>query len=203
MTMRAAALAVLLVAASMVCAHGAAPRAAMPYRDTLIRTARVVWGLDAPVATFAGQVQQESGWNPAARSSAGATGMAQFMPATAAWICGAYPGLPAGCDTLSPAWALRALVTYDRHLYVRTPPGTNCGRMWAALRGYNGGLGHWLAEWRAAGRPQDLRAADAACGKARRARRFCAENLGYPRRIIGRWQPLFAAWGPGACARPE
>lgn len=175
------------------------PRAALPYKSDLTREARLVWGLNAPVSTFAGQIHQESGWNPRAVSPVGARGMAQFMPATARWICGAYD--LDGCDTTNPRWALRALITYDRHLYDRTPDGDECGRMWAALRGYNGGLGHWLAEWRSAGKPADLRAADAACGTARRSVKHCPENIGYPRRIIEHHQPRYeaAGWGRGVC----
>ena len=37
-----------------------------------------------PPDSFVRQIQQESGFNPAAISSAGAIGIAQFMPATAA-----------------------------------------------------------------------------------------------------------------------
>jgi hypothetical protein len=36
---------------------------------------------------------------------------------------------------------------------------------------------------------------DAACGRARRAALHCAENLGYPRRILAVLQPRCAAWG--------
>ncbi len=196
--MRALVALIVLMVCSATAAGGVPPRAALPYRDAMIRITRSAWGLDGPVATFAGQIETESAWNPRARSPVGAVGMAQFMPSTARWICGTHPELPPGCDTLSPSWAMQALVTYDRAIYQDTPAGTRCGRMWAALRGYNGGIGYWLDEWRIAGRPADLREADDACGLGRRSVRYCAENLSYPRDII-RAQPRYFTWGTGVC----
>ncbi|ECJ4137080.1 lytic transglycosylase domain-containing protein, partial [Salmonella enterica subsp. enterica serovar Kentucky] len=69
------------------------PRASLQWRNEVIRTAREIWGLNAPVADFAGQLHQESGWAPDALSPAGAQGMAQFMPATAKWVSQLYPAL--------------------------------------------------------------------------------------------------------------
>ncbi|NGI10110.1 lytic transglycosylase domain-containing protein, partial [Escherichia coli] len=40
------------------------PQAALQYRDDVIRNARLEWGLSAPVADFAAQLHQESGWRP-------------------------------------------------------------------------------------------------------------------------------------------
>ena len=50
-----------------------------------------------PVAGFVAQIQQESGFNPRAGSSAGAQGIAQFMPGTARGL---------GVDPWNPASAL-------------------------------------------------------------------------------------------------
>jgi len=197
-------LAILLMCSSVCGAQ--VPREALPYRNDLIRESRAVWGMDAPVATFAGQIHQESRWNASAKSPVGAAGMAQFMPATASWICGFAKDLPPGCNVLNPNWAIRALVTYDKYLYDRTPKvGNTCGRMWAALRGYNGGLGHWNKEWQNAGRPSNLKLADASCGTASRAIKHCRENLTYPEKIVTRWQPLYnkAGWGAGVCDYPD
>lgn len=174
------------------------PQAAQQYRALLVRTAHAVWGLDAPVAVFAAQVHQESAWRPDAVSRVGAQGLAQFMPATATWIAGVDPALAAR-QPFSPAWALRALVTYDRWLYERTPARyAPRDRMWVALRGYNGGLGHWQAEAAASGAARPTRVqVDAACGRAKRAPVHCRENLDYPHRILVVIQPRYAAWGPG------
>ncbi len=177
------------------------PRVALKYRADLVRSARLVWGLDAPVAVMAAQVHQESGWRPDARS-AYAHGLAQFTPDTAEWIAGQDAAL-AGADTGNPVWALRALARYDKWLYDRIPAASNaaCDRWWGALRGYNGGLGHWRKEARLAAPSRDRGAIDAQCGRASRHVSHCRENLAYPRLILTKWQPLYASWGPGAkCA---
>lgn len=174
------------------------PQAALQHRALLVRTAHAAWGLDAPVSVFAAQVHQESAWRPDAVSHVGAQGLAQFMPATTRWIAGLNPDLAAQ-QPFNVAWALRALVTYDRWLYDRAPARyTPRERMHVALRAYNGGLGHWQAEAAATGATQPtLAQVDAACGKARRAAVHCRENLGYPHRILVVIQPRYAAWGPG------
>jgi soluble lytic murein transglycosylase-like protein len=171
------------------------PAAATPYRTDLTRQARLVWGLNAPVAAFAAQIHQESLWRPHAVSRVGARGMAQFMPATARWWCELHRMSATDCQPTNPTWAMRALVGYDRWLWERINLGDDGDRMWAALRAYNGGLGHWYAEARNA---TDKRRAsiDAACGSARRHVSHCRENLGYPRRILVELQPRYAAWGP-------
>lgn len=177
------------------------PIAATPYRAMLVRAAHSQWGLDAPVAALAAQVHQESAWRPAAVSRVGAQGLAQFMPSTASWWC-ELQGLDANaCQPTNPTWALRAMVGYDKWLYDRTPQRySSRDRMWVALRGYNGGLGHWQAEARlAAGASSPSReAVDAACGRAKRHVSHCAENLGYPARILDRLQLLYVSWGPQA-----
>jgi len=171
------------------------PRAALKYRADLTREARQVWGLNAPIPVFAAQIHQESGWNPQAVSRVGARGMAQFMPATAQWISGIDPALANG-DSGNPRWAIRALVRYDDWLAKRVQGESEFDRLWAALRAYNGGLGHWQMEARAAQSSQRA-AVDAACGQTKRHRSFCPENLGYPRRILIAVQPLYLSWGRG------
>lgn len=177
------------------------PPAAEKHRALLIREARLQFGLDAPVARLAAQVHQESAWRTDARSPVGAQGLAQFMPGTATWITEVYPRqLGGGPTPYSPGWALRALAVYDRHLYDRTQGHTECDRWWLTLRKYNGG-GHIRAESHNAVDPLDRHAVDAACGSARRSAKHCPENLGYPRRILLRWEPMYlAAHWPGRAA---
>lgn len=175
-----------------------APRSSLPYRSLLVRTAHSIGGLDAPVAVFAAQVHQESGWRADAASPVGAQGLAQFMPATTKWIAGLAPDLAAQ-QPYNPAWALRALVTYDLWLYERVPSRyAPYDRMWVALRAYNGGLGHWQREAASTGLVRPSRAqVDAVCGRAKRAPVHCAENLEYPHRILTVLQPRYLAWGRG------
>lgn len=196
--------ATLLTAFFLIIAFGQAhaqdiPRAALKHRADLTRIAHAEWGLNAPVAAFAAQVHQESGWNAAAVSRVGAQGMAQFMPATTRWWCG-LSGTPAAqCSPTNPTWALRALVGYDRWLFDRVRGPSEGDRMWAALRAYNGGLGHWLNEARVA-RSDARPAVDTACGRASRSTVHCPENIGYPRRILLALQPRYLTWGRGVQA---
>lgn len=193
---------VAVVSAALSYCHSAqaqVPTAAQPHRALLVRTANSIWGLGAPVAVFAAQVHQESAWKPEAVSRVGARGLGQFMPATASWWCELNKLAPADCQPHNTTWALRALVGYDKYLYDRTPTRYSAyDRMWVALRGYNGGLGHWQREAAVSGAAQPTRPqVDAACGKARRAAVHCRENLGYPQRILVELQPRYLSWGPG------
>lgn len=167
------------------------------HRTELTRSAHAVWGLNAPVPVFAAQITQESGWNTAIKSPVGAVGMAQFMPATAKWWCKINNLSAVDCQPANPTWAMRALVGYDLWLYNRVWGLTEYDRIYAALRAYNGGLGHWQMEAQLA---QNRKLAtreqiDAKCGKAKRHISHCAENLNYPKRILDLYQPRFAGWG--------
>lgn len=179
------------------------PAAAKPYRAEVIRTARVVWGMDAPVADFAGQFQQESGWNPAARSPVGAQGMAQFMPSTADWISQQFPALRER-EPFNPSWAIRALVQYDQWLWQRVSGRDNCQRMAFALSAYNGGLG-WVNRDKKLATQRGLDAGvwfDAvATVNAGRSAANWRENRGYPQRILYQNAPRYLSWGGANCVR--
>ena len=172
------------------------PAAAHAHRATLTRAAHSQWGLQAPIAALAAQVHQESGWNANAISPVGARGLTQFMPATATWWCGREQTSPAQCQPFNPTWALRSMVGYDKYLYDLAPAHyPPFDRLWVALRAYNGGMGHWLAEAKRTGAAQPTRQqVDAACGSARRARLHCLENLHYPERILLGLQPRYSSW---------
>lgn len=179
------------------------PPDAHRWRGELTRNARLAWGLEAPVATFAAQVHQESGWRAEARSPVGAAGMAQFMPATAAWLAGAYVRVgPA--DPHNPVWALRALTVYDRHLWERVSAVDRCHRGAKMLSAYNGGAG-WLSrdERLAARRGLDPARWWGSVESVNDGRSAAAwrENRGYPRRILHELEPRYmaAGWGSGLC----
>ena len=71
--------------------------------EPIARAAAARYGIDPDV--FVRQITQESHWDPAAVSRAGARGIAQFMPSTAAWL---------GVDPLDPIAALDAAAKLDR-----------------------------------------------------------------------------------------
>jgi len=177
------------------------PQSAQQYRGELTRNARLAWGLDAPIATFAAQVHQESGWNARAVSRVGAKGLAQFMPATADWIGGIVPEL-AQRQPDNPVWALRALTAYDRWLWERTAAENDCERIAMVLSAYNGGLG-WLlkdkALTQASGGIRTRWWGQVERFNAGRSQGAFAENRGYPKRIIKVLQPAYTAWGKGVC----
>jgi soluble lytic murein transglycosylase-like protein len=181
------------------------PAAALRHRADLTRCARAAWGLDAPVAVMAAQIHQESGWRADARSPVGAQGMAQFMPATATWIAGLMPEL-AGADPYNPAWAMRALASYDKWLWDRVESAVDpCHRFAFALSGYNGGLG-WVRRDAKLAASQGLEPDrwwdHVETVNAGRSESNWRENRGYPRRILRQLTPLYVAagFGPGvAC----
>lgn len=178
-------------------AHSA-PDAALPYQRDLAREARALWGLDAPTAVMAAQIDQESAWNPLAQS-AYAAGLAQFTPSTATWISGAYRRDLGENQPFNPAWALRALVRYDYDLYAGIAGAKEACSRWAfALSGYNGGPG-WVTRDRA------LCSAVSGCDPniwfgntelyTQRSEMSAKENRGYPRRILLLLQAAYETWG--------
>lgn len=79
-----------------------------------------------PEDIFLRLVQQESGWNPNARSNKGAHGLAQLMPGTAAKL---------GVDPADPKQNLEGGARYLRMMY------NNFGSWQLALAAYNAGPG--------------------------------------------------------------
>lgn len=96
-------------------------------RATLEARARAVarkYGI--PEAGFLAQIGMESGWNPSARSPAGALGIAQFMPGTAKAV---------GVNPMDPFSSLEGM---GKHM---TALRRNLGSWDLALAGYNAGGG--------------------------------------------------------------
>jgi soluble lytic murein transglycosylase-like protein len=180
------------------------PHQAKAYQRTLVRSANAYWGLDAPVATIAAQVHQESRWRADAISPAGAEGLAQFMPGTSDWFAELYPDDLGTRQPFNPGWSLRAVVLYDRWLHRRIQASSECERWAFILASYNGGLGWVLKDKRLA----SASGADSLAWfnsvekfNAGRSRPAFAENRKYPRLILRRWEPLYmnAGWGDGVC----
>lgn len=170
------------------------PALAQRLRRDLVRLAQSEFGLDGHdyVATIAGQIHQESRWNPNAVSPVGAAGLGQFMPGTASWIAQVSPDLGKKAP-FDPRWSLAATVDYDRRLYDQiTRHNSECDHWWLTLRAYNGGPGHILKEQKRAADPGDRVSVGRQCY---RSAANCRENLGYPERIIHTWAPMYLAAG--------
>ena len=176
------------------------PRDAYRYQRELTGNARALWGISAPVATFAAQVHQESGWRPDAKSRF-AGGLAQFTPSTADWISEAFPDELGANQPFNPSWALRALVRYDKHLHDRINAATGCDRMAFTLSAYNGGAG-WITKDRAlaaqGGADPGLWWGHVERYSGRAAWAF-EENRGYAKRILRVLEPKYKSWGPLSC----
>lgn len=186
-------------------AYAEIPDEAEQYRHDLTRIAQAEWGLDAPVATFAAQVHQESRWQFDAKSHVGAQGLGQVMPTTATWLAQLFPETLGNVEPYNPAWSLMALVSYDRWLADRIKARTACEQGAMVLASYNGGLG-WLIRDR---KLASVKGADPLTWfgsverhNAGRSAAAFRENRGYPRVILKRWEPLYVAdgWGKGLCS---
>ena len=175
------------------------PEVSATYRIPLQRAAGDYFGLDAPVATLAAQIHQESHWKPKAASKY-AQGLAQFTPSTAKW-------LPTICKDLQDfdRWndmqSVRAIACYDAWLFNRVKPIgngalTQCDRWAFTLRAYNGGEGWLIRERRMAlTTNQNANDWDVVAGFRARATWARKENIGYPRRILKTIEPYYHAAG--------
>lgn len=179
------------------------PSQAKKYHRLLVRSAHVSpWGLDAPLADFAGQVHAESMWRSDAKSWVGAAGLAQFMPGTATWFS-KLRGL-GDAEPYNPAWSLRALAEYDYWLFTRVQAHDVCHQMAFTLSAYNGGLG-WVNRDKkkaaAAGLDPLDYWHDVSTVNAGRKESAIRENRAYPDKILHRFAPLYvdAGWGESLC----
>lgn len=192
----------LLLAVPKACA-AEIPTAAHKYHRDLVRLAHTEMGLDAPVATLAAQIHQESGWNPSARSPVGALGLSQFMPGTSAWIAGWSAALSSN-QPLNPVWAMRGMIVYDQWHLDRLQARGPCDKWAKALSAYNGGLGWVQKDTRLAlakgANPLAWFNSVERYNSGRSTAAF-KENRDYPRKILLRWEPLYVGggWGDGVC----
>lgn len=165
------------------------------YRSHVIRETQLRFGIPSPSPVVAGQIAQESGWNPRAQSPVGAQGLMQFMPATARWV--ATKEAFGAVDAFNPLWSIRAGVWYDRWLYDRVKGHTTCDRWQFALSAYNGGLG-WVNRRKARSEdPLDYEATSTINPGIHPANQH--ENQQYPARIMYRHQPAYRGWGRVEC----
>lgn len=189
--MKVAMFAAALLGTALVATAVSVPPRAQMYRADMTQSAFRVFGPSAPVATLAGQVHQESGWNCDARSRVGALGCTQFMPSTAEDMARQFPHECAPANPMSARWAFACRDRYMRSLLAQTTaygtaPLTECAQWWLALKDYNGGHG-WTSRQRRAAKaaganPDDPRAL--AAFTAGRSTSNHRENTEYPERIF-------------------
>ena len=171
------------------------PRNSLKYKRDLIRYSRITWGMDAPVALFASQIQQESSWDYLAKSPY-ADGLTQFTPSTAKWLKELYPELSNG-NVYNPIWSIRAMLLYDQWLDKNIKTKNECNQWAMILSSYNGGLG-WLKK--------DIQLSSSK-GKnpeiwwnnvelySSRADWAMKENRNYPKKILLNHQSSYSKWG--------
>jgi soluble lytic murein transglycosylase-like protein len=177
------------------------PREAKEWKRLYVGTVRQVWGLSTP-AWLAAQIGQESGWRDGLTSSAGARGLCQFIPATAAGIEGQFDGL-ASLGRYSPKWCFYAQALHMRDLYADYARGRDrCEAIKFSGAAYNGGPTALAREIGLCGQDRSCdptRWADVA-QKTSRAGWAIRENRGYVTRITER-EGAYAStgWGMEYC----
>jgi soluble lytic murein transglycosylase-like protein len=195
MTASLGVLAGLIVTSCAAPAHAADPSA--PYRNTLVREAQAVFGPNAPVPMFAGQIRQESSWRANVTAPDLGRGLAQFMDGTTKQIATMFPELgPA--DPYDPRWSMRALIRFDGWLYARVKGDTPCEKWGAALKGYNAGLGWSQRAQKASATPGQWFGATEYVNPGQSAKNFEYSRL-YPRWILWKHQPLYRDLGRVTC----
>lgn len=178
------------------------PIDAQRHQRDMMKSAWKIFGLNAPTATLAAQIHQESGWNADAVSRVGASGLTQFMPATAQDIAKRFSDCKPA-DSFNPSWAITCRDRYMSTLLAAIPVEDECARWAYALRAYNGGLGWVRKDMRLAeAQGVDLRnwRAVARFNSGRSAGNW-KENTEYPVRIIDRASLVYSAngWGRAVC----
>lgn len=177
------------------------PDEAYRFKRDIVRAGQHVWGLDAPTATLAAQIHQESRFRINARSPAGASGISQFMPSTSDWIAATYPHELSG-DRTTAEWGILAMSRYMKHLWDRTSGVDDCERMAFAQAAYNGGEGWVRKRKRLSDNPEVCLFATCTINPGIKPSNQ-VENEGYPRRILLTLEPIYVAagFGRGACSR--
>jgi Transglycosylase SLT domain len=182
------------------------PAGAVRWKKVIVNEWRFQFGIASNIAVPFAQIHQESGYNPNAVSPVGASGLAQFMPATAAGLERNVTRLQELCDPkrnpkgcpLEERWAIRALTILDHDEYMARPIKSEEDRLAMMLSAYNGGSG-WTERER-----RECRASSWQCngdlwfGNVEkvcvRNPSACRENREYPFVILRKWLPKYTQW---------
>lgn len=175
------------------------PALSVGYRIKIERAVTSEFGLRAPVAEVAAQLQQESGFNPKAQSPY-AMGLAQFIPSTAKWLPTICPHL-GDIDPWDADQSIKAAACYDAWLHRNAKNAASaCDRLAFMLSDYNGGTGWRIRDQAAAakaGRDSTVWFDHVETSRTRSAAAH-KENRAYVRRILLELTPRYMADGwPG------
>lgn len=185
------------VLCTIVISSGASAASCEPFHKLLTGTAHRLYGMDAPVAMFAGQMTQESGCRPGITAWDNGRGLAQFMDGTSAQVARLYPELGPP-EPYSPAWAIPALLRYDGWLYARVKGADACEKWGAALTSYNGGLGYVMQAQKASADPAHWFGVTEKVPTRQNAKNWDYSRR-YPRWIIFTHAPKYTSWGATVC----
>jgi len=175
------------------------PFEAWQYRGQLMQSAWRIHGPDAPTATLAAQIHQESAWKINAVSWAGAQGLAQFMPGTSKDAANRWPSDCEPANPFKPSWAFACRDRYMKSLKAKSLTGgplSECDDWAFRLRAYNGG--GWVTRDRklaamAGDNPDDWKAVEPY--NSGRKKSAWIENTEYPVRIYRLESRYSGSWG--------
>ena len=129
----------------------------------------------------AAQTQQESAWNPKARSPY-AKGLRQFTDKTGWWASRTFCADLGAYRPYNPTWSLKCGIRYmeklERQVTRIYPKAQPCWVRKVAEQMYNGG--GWILKELKRSKSTDLNEARRVCSRASWA---CKENYEYPKRI--------------------
>ena len=169
------------------------------WASAVTREAQAVFGINAPVPAFLGQIHQESGGREKVTAWDNGRGLAQFMDATARDVARRHPELGAP-DPYNPTWAIRAMMRLNWDNYQSVRGANACERWGGAFKAYNAGAGYVLYAQRRSENP-DIWFGVTEYVKTRQSPKNFEYSRLYPRWIIFRHQPVYAQYGALLCQR--
>lgn len=173
------------------------PSKAAQYQRPFTREATFVFGMDAPVPLFAGQIAQESSWDCKVTAWDGGMGCAQFMKKTAGWLVTVYPELGT-VNAYDPVWAFQAQARLNKFNYARVQGAGECHRWAATLLAYNAGLGIVQGIQRLSPQPGIYYGVTEYI-KYKQSEQNHKSSRDYPHRVTFKHQPVYASWGRTIC----